>query len=157
MTRTKISLFSIPVIVAIMIGATIVPASAGVQIVPVDIKPNSCPNVINVHANGVLPIAILGTEDFDVTQIDLDTLNIPFVRTNIEDVATPFDGVPENQFTCTTDGPDGFNDLVIKISMDDIACLSDGVVGVLGVSGELLDGTPFFGEDFAFVINKKPC
>ena len=159
MTRTKISLFAVPVIAAIMIGATIMPASAGFEglIVSVDIKPNSCPNVINAHSNGVLPIAILGTEDFDVNEIDLASLNIPFVKANIEDVATPFDGVPTDQFTCTTEGSDGFDDLVIKISMDDILCLDDGVVGVLVVTGELLDGTEFSGEDYAVAITKKPC
>jgi hypothetical protein len=33
----------------------------------VDIKPQSCPNPINVGANGTLPVAILGTSSFDVT------------------------------------------------------------------------------------------
>jgi len=34
--------------------------------VPVDIKPTSCPNPLNVKSRGVLPVAILGTADFDV-------------------------------------------------------------------------------------------
>ncbi|MQY56694.1 hypothetical protein GH140_00640, partial [bacterium] len=40
----------------------------------VDIKPGSCPNPLNLKSKGVLPIAILGTEDFDVTKIDPATL-----------------------------------------------------------------------------------
>ena len=38
--------------------------------VPVDIKPTSCPNPLNPKSNGVVPVAILGTADFDVSQID---------------------------------------------------------------------------------------
>lgn len=38
--------------------------------VPIDIKPQSCPNPINVKSRGVLPVAILGTAEFDVTTID---------------------------------------------------------------------------------------
>ena len=37
---------------------------------PLDIKPQACPNPLNVNSQGVLPVAILGTEDFDVTQVD---------------------------------------------------------------------------------------
>ena len=31
--------------------------------ISVDIKPQSCPNPVNVNAKGVLPVAILGTAD----------------------------------------------------------------------------------------------
>ena len=34
--------------------------------VPIDIKPQSCPNPLNVNSKGVLPVAILGTDTFDV-------------------------------------------------------------------------------------------
>ena len=36
----------------------------------VDIKPGSCPNPLNTGSKGVLPVAIAGTVDFDVTVID---------------------------------------------------------------------------------------
>ena len=38
--------------------------------VAVDIKPGSCPNPLNVKSKGVLPVAVLGTEEFDATQMD---------------------------------------------------------------------------------------
>jgi len=44
--------------------------------VEIDIKPGSCPNSWNRESNRVLPVAILGTEDFDVTQIDLSSVTI---------------------------------------------------------------------------------
>jgi len=48
-----------------------------------DIKPGSCPNPINRNKKGVLPVAICGTEDFDVTTIDpLRSMLIQFVGTS---------------------------------------------------------------------------
>jgi hypothetical protein len=42
--------------------------------VDVDIKPGPGANVVNPKSHGVIPVAILGSEDFDVTQIDAKTL-----------------------------------------------------------------------------------
>ena len=38
--------------------------------VPVDVKPRECPNQLNVRVRGRLPVAVVGTEDFDVAQVD---------------------------------------------------------------------------------------
>jgi hypothetical protein len=38
--------------------------------VAVDVKPTSCPNPLNLTSNGLVPVAILGTADLDVTTID---------------------------------------------------------------------------------------
>jgi len=43
-------------------------------IVDIDIKPGSYPNSINVKSNGVVPVAILGSETFDVNDVDVTTL-----------------------------------------------------------------------------------
>jgi hypothetical protein len=40
----------------------------------IDIKPGSYPNSINLKSKGVIPVAVLGSDVFDVTQIDPDTL-----------------------------------------------------------------------------------
>jgi len=39
-----------------------------------DIKPGSCPNALNVKSSGRLPVALLGTPDFDVERVDRATL-----------------------------------------------------------------------------------
>ena len=65
--------------------------------VPVDIKPTSCPNPLNVKSKGVLPVAILGTVDFDVSDIDPATVlleGVPPLRWALEDVATPLGHEP---------------------------------------------------------------
>ncbi len=75
MNNRKIALLAIPVLAAIMIGATVAPADAGrVHIVSIDIKPGSDPNSINTFANGVIPVAILGSDTFDVSDVDVTTL-----------------------------------------------------------------------------------
>jgi hypothetical protein len=61
--------------------------------VPVDIKLQSCPNPLNVRSAGRLPVAILGTADFDVTTVDpasIRLLDVVPLRSAFEDVATPF-------------------------------------------------------------------
>jgi hypothetical protein len=42
--------------------------------VTIDIKPGSYPNSINLGSNGVVPVAILSTSDFDATLISADTV-----------------------------------------------------------------------------------
>jgi hypothetical protein len=126
--------------------------------VSLDIKPQSCPNPLNVRSRGLLPLAILGSEDFDVTTIDVSTIRLEGVapiRSNYEDVATPVDG---EECECTTKGPDGYLDLTLKFKTQDIVAalgeVVNGEVLVLTLTGELSDGTSIEGEDCIRV--KKP-
>ncbi|MFQ5970394.1 MAG: hypothetical protein ACE5J2_07870 [Nitrososphaerales archaeon] len=135
----------------------------------VDIKPQTCPNSLNVKSKGVLPVAILGTDTFDVADVDVSTLALegvaPVARPNgkvasISDVATPFGSAPSDAEDCTADGPDGFLDLIMKFRTQDIvdtdlSSESDGAEVLLTLTGELLDGTPLEGGDFVVII-KKP-
>ena len=76
MINKKLAFLAIPVLAAIMIGATVAPADAGrVLIVSIDIKPGSDPNSINPSSNGVIPVAILTTDDFDATTVYPSTLS----------------------------------------------------------------------------------
>lgn len=131
--------------------------------VPVDIKPTSCPNPLNVNSKGVLPVAILGTDTFDVTDVDPATVRLEGVaplRWSLEDVATPFDGeITEGCCECCTiAGPDGFMDLTLKFDTQEIvAALSkveDGDCLRLTLTGELYDGTDIMGIDVIKVIKK---
>jgi hypothetical protein len=141
-----------------MIGATVAPANAGLFIlVSLDLKPGSCPNPLNMNSHGLVPVAILGSESFDVHDIDVSSLPGRTGMHTIEDVGTPFNGPLVDQFSCTEAGPDGFDDLVFKIPMDEIFCAPDGALGILVIGGDLLDGTPFTGSDLGVVINKKGC
>ena len=50
------------------------PEEPGLIVVDLDVKPGSDDNPINPVSNGVIPVAILGSADFDVTIVDVATL-----------------------------------------------------------------------------------
>jgi len=132
--------------------------------VALDIRPTSCPNPLNVGAKGVVPVAILGTADFDVTQVDPATVTlagVPPLRWTLEDVATPFEPLlgKEAADECTTAGPDSVLDLTFKFDALALAAalgpVTDGDVLVLSLEGNLLEefgGTPIVGEDVVVII-----
>ncbi len=127
--------------------------------VAVDIKPRSCPNPLNVTSQGLLPVAILGTEDIDVRDISWVMLDgVPPVKISYEDVATPV-GEDADECECTVAGPDGYEDLVLHFDTQEVVAglgdPSDGQVMLLVVQGELSDGTDIGGEDCVVIRNKK--
>jgi len=141
--------------------ASVVPKPAS-MVVSIDIKPQSCPNPLNVMSNGVLPVAILGSEVFDVNDIDpnsLEILGVSPLRNSIEDVAAPVteEALPEDCL-CTTEGPDGFMDLTLKFDsqaiIEAIGPVEDGEMIILTLTGSLQDETPIEGTD-CVLIRKK--
>jgi hypothetical protein len=134
----------------------------------VDIKPGSCPNPLNRKSRGKLPVGVLGTMDFDVLDIDLDSIVLTRadgvggavmpIRSSYEDVGAPFDGMP---CECAEYGPDGFDDLTLKFKTQEIVSelelgmLPGGAYVELMVSGFLLDGTPFEGTDCIKLVPAK--
>ncbi|MDL1979197.1 MAG: MBL fold metallo-hydrolase [Deltaproteobacteria bacterium] len=132
----------------------------------VDIKPCFCPNPLNPKSQGVLPVAVLGTEDFDVTTIDPGTIQLTRegieegvapIRWSYEDVATPFEG---ELCDCHDLGGDGFTDLTLEfdtqglvsnLKLDEVA----GETIALTLIGSLKEeegGTPIEGEDCIWVL-----
>lgn len=128
--------------------------------VSIDIKPQSCPNPLNIKSKGVLPAAILGTEDFDVTDIDLASIRLAGVapiRSSIEDVSTPL-LEKQDECDCISEGEDGIDDLTLKFDTQEIVSalgeVADGDELVLTLTGELLDGTPIEGVDCIIILSK---
>jgi hypothetical protein len=139
-----------------------------------DIKPGSCPNPVNPRSKGVVPTAIVGSESFDVTQIDIDTLTLsrtdgvgrvvtpltgpPGPGTRVEDVATPFAGDPCDCHDLTGDGMD---DLLLKFSTPELAgafdlgTLPGGTSVMLTLTGSLLDGTTFVAADCIVIPGRR--
>jgi len=119
------------------------------QVVPLDVKPGSCPNPINTNFGGSISVAVLGTESFDVNTIDETTLlldGVSPVAVHFEDVSTPYEG---NGLGCTTDGPDGHMDLQLKFKVPDILEALGGLSPQeLILTGELQDGTEIKGKDW---------
>jgi hypothetical protein len=103
----------------------------------------------------------MGTADFDVTQIDPATLTlegVPAVRWSYEDVGTPI-GEGAEECACSTDGPDGYDDLNLKFDKAaTIAALgevADGQVVSLSLEGQLMDGTAIEGRDCVVILSGK--
>jgi probable HAF family extracellular repeat protein len=120
--------------------------------VAVDIKPRSCPNPLNVKSRGVLPVAVLGSEDFDVNTVDIASIclaGVGPIRSSYEDVAAPVSDA--NDCNCTTAGPDGYTDLTLKFEtykiVNAIGEVTDGEVLPLTIAGVLLDETHIEGAD----------
>jgi hypothetical protein len=143
----------------------------GTTTVAFDIKPTSCPNPFNTKPfenmpndskskkGGVLPVAILGTANFDVTQIDVSTVRLEGLeplRYDYEDASAPV--VDGEECECTTAGPDGYVDLTLKFQASDVAAIlglvNDGDVIPLVISGLLTDGTAFEGTDCIRILSK---
>lgn len=133
--------------------------AAELRKVSLDIKPQSCRNPLNVKSKGVLPVAVLGTEELDAAEIDLATIElsgVPPIRWSYEDVSTPAEDGKE--CGCTTEGTDGFTDLTLKFRTQEIVEalgeVDDGDVVVLTLTGKTLDGTPIEGQDCLVIIKK---
>ena len=134
----------------------------------IDIKPGSCPNPINTNSKGVLPVAVLGTEDFDVTDIDPTTIQlfregfdgVSPLRGDYEDVATPFVGELCN---CHDLDGDGYIDLTLKFNTQELVeTLGLGVeVGntiTLILNGNLKEefgGRQILGIDCVIILSSK--
>ena len=127
----------------------------------VDIRPGTCPNPVNTRSKGVLPVAVLGTETFDVNRIDPGTIRLSRegvdgevvpTRSGYEDVATLFEG---DLCGCHKLKGDGNTDLALKFDIQELvrALRLKEVAGVtvtLTVTGNLKEefgGTPFQGQD----------
>ena len=115
-----------------------------------------------MKAKGVLPVAILGSDDCDVTQIDVSSLTLAGVApieemTGYGDVAAPLYD-PTEECECTTAGPDGIMDLTLKFNRKAIAealgDVEDGQVVPLTINGVLFNGLELTGTDCIWIKKK---
>ena len=133
--------------------------------VEVDIKPGACPNGLNLASRGVLPVAVLGREDFDVAAIDAASIRlagVAAVRSGYEDVASASNEA--NECECAVTGADGWTDLTLKFHTEAIAAgllRSSGVLlkggqYELELTGTLFDGTAIGGAGCVTLVGNVP-
>jgi hypothetical protein len=148
-------------------------------IAQLDLFPGSCDNRFNMRwfdnfdngigndrendtKGGVLPAAVAGSAECDVTLIDVSSLELDGVaplRSSFEDVTRPAedgpaDGEPADgggDCPCSDKGPDGIPDLTLKFSRQAVASLlagaSSGEPVMLTLRGRMTDGSPFEARD----------
>ena len=135
------------------------------MVVSVDIKPSSCPNPIKLKEVGVVPVAIMGTADFDVKQIDPTSIRlyregnpgeVTTVRWSYYDTGSPFMG---ELCGCQWLIFDGIKNRALKFDAQAVVKILKlaEVVGQtipLKISGKLIDGTPIVSKDCVRVLKK---
>lgn len=145
------------------------------QTITLDIRPGSCPNRVNLASRGVVPMAILGSNSLDVTQIDTDTLMLARAdgagngvlprakrRGSVGAIADVAAVSKTGLCECHESSGDGFDDLVLKFStraivgafelLDDES--TDPIALVL--RGSLWDSTPFIASDCIVLVRRAP-
>lgn len=107
--------------------------------VTIDIKPGGEPNCFNLNGHGVIPVAILGTENFDpCTEVDPDSLGLLGMSVRVRGKQGPLSH-------CEDVNADGYFDLVVQFE-DDASEWSEGQTSA-ELTGTLFDGTPIVGTD----------
>jgi len=111
--------------------------------ISLDIKPDSFPNSVNPYSRGVIPVAILGSDTFDVAEIDVATLQ--FGPAGAEPTHSHRGHLQDVDL-------DGITDLVTHYRTRDtgIVCGDESAT----LTGETLDGQPIEGSDS---INTVGC
>jgi len=111
--------------------------------VDIDIRPGSEADSINCNnPKEVITVAIIGTSDFDVTQVDTRSVE--------------FEGAFEMQMQGHFEDIDGDGDidLVFSFRMGDTVLRCEDTEGKL--TGLLVDGTPFEGTDAVKMVSLGP-
>jgi hypothetical protein len=114
----------------------------GIKNVIFDIKPRSVKNPINPKSRGVLRAAILGSDDYDVSEIDVSSLllegEVPPLRARLKKCG------------------DGYQDLKLKFSSeavwDALGDLQPCQTYEVWITGTFNDGTQLLGSDSVFVV-----
>jgi hypothetical protein len=113
----------------------------GIQNVIVDIKPGPHPNPFNPKSKGALKVAILASEDYDVSEIDVSSLLL-------EGEVPPL--------WARLKGKHGNERLMLKFSngavRDALGDLEPGQKYEVWITGTFKDGTQLIGSDIILVV-----
>jgi hypothetical protein len=119
--------------------------------VTIDIKPGpTALNCIKDTSKGKLPVAILGSEDFDVTCVDVSTVKID----DDDDPLT--DGVYPWSSSYKDINEDGVTDLVLHFKTQDCSILF-GDDKTLFITGQTTGGDNFRGSDLIYLTGGPHC
>ncbi len=106
--------------------------------VTIDIKPGSDPNSINLKSKGVVPVAVLTTDDFDAGTIDPDTVY--------------FVGALSLRYAMCDVDDDGDVDMLFHFKTQELGFTEENTE--LYLWGRTLDGRFFLGKDTVNIVPK---
>ena len=111
--------------------------------VDIDIKPESDPNCFNIDGHGNIPVAILGSADFDVLDIDFSTLSFEGMAVRVRGKRGPM---------CSFEDSNGDSILDLVCHFEDNPEYWTGGDTTAKVTGELSDGKRFEGTDSICIV-----
>jgi hypothetical protein len=113
--------------------------------VDIDIKPGSYPNAINLGSQGLVPVAILSSQEFDATNVDPDTIELAGSGVAIRGKSNKYMAHEEDV------NRDGLVDLVAQVATAnfDPDSLQDGSAIL---TGQTYDGQPIEGSDEVTIV-----
>jgi DNA-binding beta-propeller fold protein YncE len=127
-------------------GANLFWTPHDVEVVPggyrvaIDIKPGGSPNSINLKSEGVVPVAILGSQSFNVVDVDVSTVS--------------FAGALPEKFAYEDVNSDGLIDLVFHFRTQHLQLTSSSTEAIL--IGKLRDGRSITGTDSVRIVPSGP-
>lgn len=111
--------------------------------VPIDIKPGSAENTVNLGSEGVIPVAVASTPTFSATMVNPATVIFAKVP-----VALKGNQAPMVSFRDINS--DGVVDAVFMFRTEGLQVASEGVE--LTMEGKTFDGTEFVGSDLVRIV-----
>lgn len=102
----------------------------------IDIKPGDDLNMVNSESDKTLEVALIGSADFDVGNVDASTITLGEAKSN-------------EDFRIADINADGIDDFIVAFSTDDLL-LNKGV-NELTLKGKTKDGKSFEGSDMVSV------
>ncbi len=109
----------------------------------IDIKPGSYPNTINLGSNGVVPIAIFSSSEFDATTIDPLSVSLASAPVNLKGNGTAM-------YSFQDINNDGLLDMVVQVSTQALQLTTTNEMA--GFSGNTSYQTEVIGSDSVRVI-----
>ena len=109
----------------------------------IDIKPGSDPNCFNANGHGVIPVAILGSDSFDVTEIAQDSLSFGGLEVQVRGNKGPL---------CQVDYSDGDEYLDLVCQFEDNSDYWSPGEGEATLTGSFNEGGDFEGTDSICIV-----
>jgi hypothetical protein len=120
--------------------------------VSLDITPGKTPNCVNPNKAGVLTVALLGSQSFNVSEVNVGTVRID------DDEDPSSNGVAASKNSVSDVNKDGIPDLVAQFTVSllkDAGLLTHGAE--LNVTATMTDSTTIIGTDLIFLAGQSPC
>jgi hypothetical protein len=158
MTAEKVRNLCLVLLIAVFSSLVWVPAHAQEMTCPehtpvvIDIKPGSYPNSINLSANGLLPVAVVATPDFDASLFQPEMAHLSDANTAMDEVCS---GAMPVRWLISDVNKDGKADLVFFFNIQDLDLTPASTAAVFMAHGSYGGATlHIMGTDTVKVVSK---